>query len=385
MKVLRGIIAAMAAIGLAGSLTALAQMIDTPAEFAVIMDHETGQILYSKRGDEPMTPASMTKMMTAYVVFELIERGEISLTDKFTVSEDAWRRGGFPSGTSTMGLKPKDTPTVEELLHGVITMSGNDACIVLAEGISGSEPAFAARMTQMAHDLGLTSVNFVNATGLEGEGHVVSAIDLAKIAKMTIDNYPQYYGWYSLPSYTWRDYTQANRNPLLEVAGADGLKTGHLASSGYGLTASAIRDGVRRTIVINGLPTMAARAQEAERLMRVAMQSFELKTIGPDTVDLPDADVWLGEHRTVPVSLAEPVKVVGHKAAFAKAKAELVLDKAVKAPVRKGDVVGRFVVTLEGQEPVSAPVIAEADVKKLGFVGMAIAGIGTFMKTGGDE
>jgi D-alanyl-D-alanine carboxypeptidase (penicillin-binding protein 5/6) len=385
VKVLRGIIAAMAAIGLAGSLTALAQMIDTPAEFAVIMDHETGQILYSKRGDEPMTPASMTKMMTAYVVFELIERGEISLTDKFTVSEDAWRRGGFPSGTSTMGLKPKDTPTVEELLHGVITMSGNDACIVLAEGISGSEPAFAARMTQMAHDLGLTSVNFVNATGLEGEGHVVSAIDLAKIAKMTIDNYPQYYGWYSLPSYTWRDYTQANRNPLLEVAGADGLKTGHLASSGYGLTASAIRDGVRRTIVINGLPTMAARAQEAERLMRVAMQSFELKTIGPDTVDLPDADVWLGEHRTVPVSLAEPVKVVGHKAAFAKAKAELVLDKAVKAPVRKGDVVGRFVVTLEGQEPVSAPVIAEADVKKLGFVGMAIAGIGTFMKTGGDE
>lgn len=385
MKVLRGIIAAMAAIGLAGSLTALAQMIDTPAEFAVIMDHETGQILYSKRGDEPMTPASMTKMMTAYVVFELVERGEISLTDKFTVSEDAWRRGGFPSGTSTMGLKPKDTPTVEELLHGVITMSGNDACIVLAEGISGSEPAFAARMTQMAHDLGLTSVNFVNATGLEGEGHVVSAIDLAKIAKMTIDNYPQYYGWYSLPSYTWRDYTQANRNPLLEVAGADGLKTGHLASSGYGLTASAIRDGVRRTIVINGLPTMAARAQEAERLMRVAMQSFELKTIGPDTVDLPDVDVWLGEQRTVPVSLAEPVKVVGHKAAFAKAKAELVLDKAVKAPVRKGDVVGRFVVTLEGQEPVSAPVIAEADVKKLGFVGMAIAGIGTFMKTGGDE
>lgn len=385
MKVLRGIISAAMAMGLAASMPATAQLIDTPAEFAVIMDHDTGQILYSKRGDEPMTPASMTKMMTALVVFELVERGEISLTDKFTVSEDAWRRGGFPSGTSTMGLKPKDTPTVEELLHGVITMSGNDACIVLAEGISGSEPAFAARMTQMAHEMGLSSVNFVNTTGLEGEGHVVSAIDLAKIAKMTIDKYPQYYPWYSLPSYTWREYTQANRNPLLEVAGADGLKTGHLESSGYGLTASAVRDGVRRTIVINGLPTMAARAQEAERLMRVAIQSFDLRTIGPDTVELPDVSVWLGEQRTVPVSLAEPIKVVGHKAAYSKAKAELVLDKAVRAPVKKGDVVGKFVVTLEGQAPVSAPVIAEADVKKLGFVGMAIEGISTFMKTGGDE
>jgi len=380
VKFWRGFVSAAAAISVGAALSASAQMIDTPAEFAVIMDHETGQILYSKRGDELMTPASMTKMMTAFVVFELIERGEISLTDKFTVSEDAWRRGGFPSGTSTMGLKPKDTPTVEELLHGVITMSGNDACIVLAEGISGSEPAFSARMTEIAHELGLSSVNFVNSTGLEGEGHVVSAIDLAKLAKMTIDKYPQYYSWYSLPSYTWRDYTQANRNPLLEVAGADGLKTGHLESSGYGLTASAVRDGVRRTIVINGLPTMAARAQEAERLMRVAIQSFELKTIGPETVTLPDVQVWLGAQTAVPVSLAEPVKVVGHKAAFSKAKAELVLDKTVRAPVKKGDVVGTFVVTLDGQEPVTAPVIAEADVKKLGFVGQAIAGIGTLMK-----
>lgn len=380
MNLVRGIISAVALMGAGAILPVSAQVIDTPAEFAVIMDHETGQILFSKRGDELMTPASMTKMMTAFVVFELIERGEISLTDKFTVSEDAWRRGGFPSGTSTMGLVPKDTPTVEELLHGVITMSGNDACIVLAEGISGSEPAFAARMTEIAHELGLTSVNFVNTTGLEGEGHVVSAIDLAKLAKMTIDKYPQYYEWYSLPSYTWREYTQANRNPLLEVAGADGLKTGHLEESGYGLTASAVRDGVRRTIVINGLPTMAARAQEAERLMRVAIQSFDLRTIGPETVTLPDVPVWLGEQRTVPVSVAQPIKVVGHKAAFPKAKAELVLDKTVRAPVKKGDVVGTFVVTLEGRDPVSAPVIAEADVKKLGFLGQAIEGLSTMMK-----
>ncbi|OZB13881.1 MAG: D-alanyl-D-alanine carboxypeptidase, partial [Hyphomonas sp. 34-62-18] len=150
--------AALLTLGALSGASVSAQMIDTPASYAVIMDHATGKILYSKRGDEPMTPASMTKMMTAFVVFELIDRGELSLTDKFTVSEDAWRRGGFPSGTSTMGLVPKDTPTVEELLHGVITMSGNDACIVLAEGISGSEEAFSRRMTEMAHELGLTSV-----------------------------------------------------------------------------------------------------------------------------------------------------------------------------------------------------------------------------------
>lgn len=378
----RKVFAALLTLGALSGASVSAQMIDTPASHAVIMDHATGKILFSKRGDEPMTPASMTKMMTAYVVFELIDRGELSLTDKFTVSEDAWRRGGFPSGTSTMGLVPKDTPTVEELLHGVITMSGNDACIVLAEGISGSEEAFSRRMTEMAHELGLNSVNFVNATGLEGEGHVVSAEDLARLAKMTIDNYPQYYDWYSLPSYTWREYTQANRNPLLEVAGADGLKTGHLESSGYGLTASAVRDGVRRTVVVNGLPTMAARAQESERLMRVAFQSFELKNIGPETLDLPDVDVWLGETPTVPVSLAQPIEVAGHKAAFSKAKVEIVLDGPVRAPITKGQEIGKLVITMEGSEPTEAPVIAEADVKKLGFVGMAIEGVRTFMKSG---
>lgn len=377
----RKVFAAFLTFTALSSAPALAQMIDTPASHAVIMDHATGQILFSKNGDVPMTPASMTKMMTAYVVFELIERGELSLTDKFTVSVDAWRRGGFPSGTSTMGLVPNDTPTVEELLHGVITMSGNDACIVLAEGISGSEEAFSRRMTQMAHELGLTSVNFVNATGLEGEGHVVSAEDLAKLAKMTIDNYPQYYDWYALPSYSWRDYTQANRNPLLEVAGADGLKTGHLSSSGYGLTASAVREGVRRTIVVNGLPTMAARAQESERLMRVAFQSFELKNIGPDTVTLPDVNVWLGDSRQVPVSLAQPIEIVGHKAAFPSAKAELVLDGPLKAPIKKGDTIGKLVVTIEGSDPAEAPVIAEADVKKLGFAGMALEGVRTFISS----
>ncbi|KCZ94688.1 D-alanyl-D-alanine carboxypeptidase family protein [Hyphomonas johnsonii] len=354
---------------------ATAQIIDTPASHAVIMDYTTGEILFSKNGDEPMIPASMTKMMTAYLVFDMINRGEISLTDRLTVSEDAWRRGGFPSGTSTMGLVPKDTPTVEELLHGVIIMSGNDACIVLGEGLAGSEEAFAKRMTDLAHEKGLKSVNFLNATGLEAVGHVISAADLARLAKMTIEDYPQYYEWYDDPSYSWREYTQPNRNPLLEVAGADGLKTGHLEAAGYGLTASAVRDGVRRIIVINGLPTKAARASEGERMMRLAFQSYELKTIAPESVALPEQKVWLGQQGLVPVSLAEPMLIAGHKAAFEKAKTEIVLEKPLEAPIKKGDRVGKLVVTLEGRPPVEAPVIAEADVKKLGFFGRAVEGL----------
>ena len=274
-----------------------------------------------------------------------------------------------------MGLAPRDTPTVEELLHGVIIMSGNDACIVLAEGISGSEEAFARRMTTLAHELGLNSANFQNATGLEAVGHVISAEDLAKLAKLTIDKYPQYYEWYDDPSYTWREYTQANRNPLLEVAGADGLKTGHLDESGYGLTASAVRDGVRRTIVINGLESKAARAQEGERMMRMAFQSYDLKVVAPEAIVLPDLEVWLGEQRTVPVSLASDLTIVGHKAALEKAKSEIVLENALVAPIKTGDTLGKLVITIDGQDPIEAPIIAEANVKKLGFFGRAIEGL----------
>ncbi len=366
--------------------SAQAQIIDTEASHAVIMDHETGTILFAKNGDQPMVPASMTKIMTAFVVFDKIERGEVSLTDRLTVSEDAWRRGGFPSGTSTMGLVPKDTPTIEELLHGVIIMSGNDACIVLAQGLSGSEEAFAREMTGLAHELGLESANFVDATGLTGEGQNISAIDLARLSKLTIDRFPQYYDIYAKQTYQWRDYTQANRNPILgSVQGSDGLKTGHLEISGYGFTGSAVQDGVRRTIVINGLPSKAARRSEAERLMRLAFRSFETRTIAPETVNLPDMQVWLGKEPAVSVSLAQPITIAAHKRAFEKAKAEIVLDKALVAPVSAGDTVGRLVISMDGQELGSAPVIAESSSGKLGFWGKAMAGLGTFIAGDDDE
>jgi len=362
---------------------ATAQILESDADYAVIMDHQTGEVLWSKNGDEPMIPASMTKMMTAYFVFDLIDQGEITLDTEMVVSDDAWRRGGFPSGTSTMGLRPKERPTVRELLHGMIIMSGNDACMVLAEGIAGSEAAFSRQMTERAHELGLSSVNFVNATGLEGEGHIVSSTDLARLAKLIIDDYPQYYEWYRKDSYTWGQYTQANRNPLLgTMDGADGLKTGHLDISGYGLTASAVRDGDRRIIVINGLPSKQARAQEAERLMRMAFTAFETRTIEADNKRLAELEVWMGESRKVGVRLGESVGITAHKRAFSKGKTEIVYDSLIEAPINEGDQIATLIVTIEGKDPIELPLVASESVARLGFFGKAVDGLSRMMDGG---
>ena len=183
---------------------AVAQLIETDADYAVILDHDSGEVLYSKNGDDLMIPASMTKVMTAHIVFERLKTGEIQLDDQFTVSERAWREGGWATGGSTMGLGIGDTPTVAELLRGVIVLSGNDACIVLAEGLSGSEAAFAVEMTNLARSLGLNSATFKNASGLDAEGHRISAADLARLASLTISEFPEFYELYAEESYEWR-------------------------------------------------------------------------------------------------------------------------------------------------------------------------------------
>ncbi|MEO1473592.1 MAG: D-alanyl-D-alanine carboxypeptidase family protein [Pseudomonadota bacterium] len=374
-----------ASLGLALAAFAQSTSVRTEAEYAVIMDYESGEVLFSKDGDVPMIPASMTKIMTAYVVFDRLRRGEISLTDQFTTSENAWRKGGFASGGSTMGLAPGDQPTVEELLRGVIILSGNDACIVLAEGLSGSEEAFAEDMTALAAELGLETATFKNATGLDEPGHRMSAVDLARLAKLSIEEFPELYALYAETSYEWRGISQPNRNPLLgRMDGADGLKTGHLSVSGYGLTASAERDGQRRIVVVNGLDSISQRAQESERLMRLAFTAFETRTIVPEAVILPELDVWLGQSRTVAVSLAEPMKITAHKRALEGAKTEIVLEGPLEAPITTDEVVGNLVVTIEGRDPVIAQIVADESVARLGFFGRAIEGL-SLMISGGES
>ncbi|MEM8617014.1 MAG: D-alanyl-D-alanine carboxypeptidase family protein, partial [Pseudomonadota bacterium] len=296
-------------------------------------------------------------------------------------SENAWRKGGWATGGSTMGLAIGETPTVEELLRGVIVLSGNDACIVLAEGLSGSEAAFARDMTALAQEMGLSSASFKNASGLNADGHRISAIDLARLARVGIDRFPEYYSLYAQTEMTWNGITQQNRNPLLgRFEGADGMKTGHLSVSGYGLTASAVRGNDRRILVINGLSSPQARALEAERLMRFAFNGFEKRTYTPDAeTPLARLEVWLGETQTVGVRAAEPLEVIAHKRAFAAGLSEIVYNRPIEAPVRKGQRLGSLVVTLEGREPVSVPLLATEEVARLGFFGRALERVARFI------
>jgi len=357
---------------------AAAQLVDTPAEHAVILDHETGDILYSKNATKPMIPASMTKMMTVQVVFERLKSGELSLSDRFTVSETAWKRGGWASGGSTMGLAIGDQPTIEELLYGVIVLSGNDACIVLAEGISGSEAAFADEMTLRAREMGLDSATFRNSTGLHAEDHRISALDLARLARQQIMEFPAYYALYAETEYEWRGISQPNRNPLLgRMAGVDGLKTGHLEISGYGLTASGVNDdGQRRIMVINGLDSEGARAREGERLMRIALNAFETRNLAPETTELPQLDVWMGARPRLRVELGEPGRISAHKRAFPKASTEIVYNAPLEAPIAKGEPVAHLVIELDGQgEATRLPVVAAESVERLGFVGRVLEGL----------
>ena len=355
-------------------------VIETDAKYAVIMDHDSGEILFSKRGDEPMVPASMTKIMTAQVVFERLATGELALADRFTVSENAWRKGNSASGGSTMFLEPGDTPTIAELLRGVVVVSGNDACITLAEGISGSEDAFAREMTMIAHERGLSSANFKNASGLYHPEHVISAVDLAKLAKIQIDDFPELYAIYTEGKYTWNNISQTNRNPILGKRGVDGLKTGHLSASGYGLIASAERDGKRRTIVINGLESEAARAREADRLMRQAFNAFETRTLAADGRMLAELPVALGTSTKIGVAIAEPITMTGHKRAFPRATAEIVYQAPLRAPIVKGDEVADLIVNVDGKAPVTVPLIAMSSSERLGFFGKAIAGLSAMME-----
>ncbi|MFC7290550.1 D-alanyl-D-alanine carboxypeptidase family protein [Hirschia litorea] len=359
------------------SLPALADALNTKADYAYILDGDTGLSLYSKNGDEAFIPASMTKIMTAYVVFERLRDGRLSLDDEFVVSETAWREGGAASGGSTMFLDLGSKVSVQDLLRGIIIQSGNDACIVIAEAISGSQEAFAEEMTRRAQELGLKSAHFENPTGLYSDNHRVSAADLAKLAYLTITEFPEYYDIYAEKEFTWNGIRQPNRNPLLgEVDGADGLKTGHLEISGYGLVGSAVRDGKRRIIVLNGLESIADRASEARRVMRAAFNDFKVvEVIQPDQI-VGEAEVFLGTKKTVELKANELVKAALHSDAIRDIEVELVYSGPLKAPLKAGDIVGQIVVTAPGMNEIVTPAVIAESVERKNLFERALVGLG---------
>lgn len=360
----------MAGIGLlffTGLADAKAQTIQTEAKAAILLDATTGTVLFEKNADEALPPSSMSKMMTVYLVFQRLKDGRLSLDDKFHVSEYAWRKGG-----SKMFIEVGKEIRVEDLLRGVIVQSGNDAAIVLAEGVAGSEEAFAAEMNEEGRRMGLTNSVFMNATGWPAEGQHVSVRDLATIALHTIRDFPEYYAYYSEREFIYNGIHQPNRNPILNGSpGADGLKTGHTEEIGYGLTGSAERDGRRLILAVNGLPSERARAQETRNILEWGFREFNNYALFQANEEVEQARVWLGEESTVPLVIQEPLVLTMPRKSRNAMRVSVVYTEPVPAPIVQGAKIAKLVVRLSEDEDkvITVPLVAGKDVEQLGFFG----------------
>jgi D-alanyl-D-alanine carboxypeptidase (penicillin-binding protein 5/6) len=361
--------ALMAAIvSLPGGLSA--QGIETKAREAIVLDPQTNTVLLSKDGNVSMPPASMSKMMTIYLLFESLKDGRVSLDDKFRVSENAWRKGGAKSGSSTMFLLPNSEVRVEDLIRGIIVQSGGDACIVVAENLAGSEEAFARRMTEKAHEIGMQNSTFANATGWPDPEHRTTAYDLAILAARTINDFPEYFHYYSEREFTYNDIRQANRNPLLYgYAGADGMKTGHTSEAGYGLTGTA-KQGDRRLIaVVNGLESNRERSTETAKLLDWGFREFGNYALfrSGDTVEI--APVWLGTLPTVEMKIGRDIHLTMTKKARRAMKVTVRYQSPIPAPIAAGQQIGSLTVEAPDFETIEVPLTAGQDVGQLGMIG----------------
>ena len=345
----------------------------TKAPHAVIMDFKTGVVLYEKDARAPMAPASMTKIMTADMVFEALKSGTVTADTEFKVSEEAWRRGGVKSGSSTMFLDVNSSVRVEDLLRGIIIQSGNDACIVVAEGLAGSETAFADQMTARAQELGLSSATFRNATGWPHPEHNISAYDLARLAAHSIKTYPEFYSIYGEKSFTWNKIPQVNRNPLLgKFTGADGMKTGSTEASGYGLVGSAERGGERRIVVINGLSRKSERADVSLRLMGAAFDQFKVYNLYNQGDIIGDVEVYMGKADKVSVRIDKDVKAGIYRGDRSKLSAVMV-SKPASAPIKAGDHIADMIVSIPGRSDQKIALHAIEDIKAKSAISKAWA------------
>src|SRR6516165_10107498 len=335
--------------------------IETQAKHALILEVETGAVLLDKGADERIPPASMSKIMTAYIVFGMLKEGRAKLTDELPVSEQAWRLQG-----SKMFVPIGGRISIDDLIKGVVIQSGNDACLVLAEGLAGSEDAFVELMNQKAKEIGLKDSHFANVSGLPDSDHWMTARDLATLAMRTINDFPEYYHYYSEMDYEFNNIKQGNRNPLLyKNVGADGLKTGHTEEAGYSLTASVTRDNRRVIIVLNGLPTMKARAQESDRLIEWAFREFNDYRLFAAGDKVDDGEVWLGAEPKVPLSVDKDLVVTLPRKTRKDMKVTVEYDRPIPAPVQKGDTVGKVVMTVPDVPSVEAPLVAAASVERM--------------------
>lgn len=340
--------------------------VDTMARWACILDYGSGATVLEKNADERMPPSSLTKMMTAYVTFGMLRAGRLKLDQMLPVSERAWRMQG-----SKMFVPLGQSVAVQDLIQGMVIQSGNDACIVLAEGISGSEEQFVALMNDTAGKLGLTNSHFMNATGWPADNHYMSARDVAYLALRLIHDFPEYYHFFSEKEFVFNKIHQENRNILVVKGLADGLKTGHTDAGGFGLCASSERDGRRVVMAINGLPTDGARGREGERLMGWAFANFETAQIINHGDVVEQAPVWMGVSQTVPLVASQDFKMLLPHGWKNSTHVAVDYDSPVIAPVSEGQVIGQLTVVLPGGRKASIPLVAGQAVPALGVFGRA--------------
>ncbi len=363
---LRATLAVVLTVAVGCTATALPQpavALETAAREALVVDHNTGMVLMEKNADVPMPPASMLKLMTLYLVFEALQQGRLTMDSMLPVSEKAWNMSG-----SKMFTEVGTSIRIEDLIHGVIVQSGNDACIVLAEAISGSEEAFADRMNNKAAELGMTNSHFVNSTGWPEPSQVMSARDLVTIATALIRDFPEYYPYFAHTEFTWEGIKQENRNPLLyQGIGADGLKTGHTEEAGYGLVGSAVQGNRRVTFVITGLTSMQQRAEESERLVTWAFRTFEeLPLYARDDV-ISQAEVWLGAEDRVNMVIKDDLSILIPHGTGNQITARAVYRGPIEAPIEEGQELGKLIVDIPDMGERSFPLVAAKSVARGGF------------------
>lgn len=337
---------------------------NTAAPYALLLDADHGTILFEKGADTPVPPSSLAKLMTAELVFRDLVEGKIKPEDEYVVSENAWRRGGAPSHTSSMFAPLHSRVAVKDLIRAVIIQSANDACITLAEGIAGGEAAWAARMNARAKELGMTHSNFANATGLPDKSMAVSVRDLGKLALHIIRTYPQFYGIYGEKEMTWNNIRQFNRNPLLNLGiGADGMKTGFTNDGGYGLVGSAVQNDWRLIVVVNGLKTDKERAEEGKRLLEWGFKSFEARLLFAEGQYIGDAKVFGGEAGSVPLMAKGPVNIMVQRNTNERLIARVVYTGPVPAPIKQGQTIAKLRVSKGDTVALEVPLQAAESVE----------------------
>jgi len=358
------------------SVVVAAPNFETDAPIAYMTDLSSGAVLFEKNADKQIPPASMAKMMTVYVAFDLIQKGKLKLDDKFRVNEETWKKWNNQGSTMILGVG--DQVSVRELLYGIVTLSGNDACVVLAEGIAGTEPAFVGLMNKRAKELGMSRSRFGNSNGWPDEGvTVVTARDLAKLGSATVNNFPKLYdAFYGQDTFEWNGITQSNRNPLMgKVSGADGLKTGHTEEAGYGFTGSAEQKGRRLVSVLAGLDSYGGRIEESVKFMNWGFNAWEPKKLFDKGTKIQSAEVQLGDSSTVSLVAAKDLFATIPKASDGKISMKVTYNGPIRAPIAKGQAIATLVVTTADAGQQSVPLVAGEDIGEAGFFDRVWAGL----------